>query len=96
MWEAELESAFADLGLSGKVQVAMGNKPGKSRRTGRHMGFGFLKLEGSDVGELERAVELLNGVELEGVRVLPSPHLKRGDVAETFFFCSLDAPAGRG
>lgn len=77
MWEAELESAFADLGLSGKVQLATGNKPEKARRSGRHMGFGFLEFDGTDVEGLEKAVELLNGVELEGVRVLPSPHLNR-------------------
>lgn len=100
MWEAELESAFADLGLSGKVQLATGNKPEKARRTGRHMGFGFLEFDGTDVEGLEKAVELLNGVELEGVRVLPSPHppspWNRVVVADITLLCSSDATSGRG
>ncbi|SFU29591.1 RNA recognition motif. (a.k.a. RRM, RBD, or RNP domain) [Pustulibacterium marinum] len=56
--EADLEEAFADYGDVTSVKIIM------DRESGRSKGFGFVEMPNDD--EAKKAIEELNGAEVEG------------------------------
>ncbi len=56
--EADLEEAFADYGDVKSVKIIM------DRESGRSKGFGFVEMPNDD--EAKKAIEELNGAEVEG------------------------------